>query len=72
MIQTFEFEGAPGHVSLDSLTLEEHGGRTLVRMHSVYQSVDDRDAMVQAGMAEGVNEGFERLDELVARLVPVG
>ena len=71
MVQTFEYEGAPGHVSLDSLVLEERDGRTLARLHSVYQSVADRDAMVEAGMGDGVTEGFERLDELVGRLAAV-
>ena len=56
--QTFEFEGAPGHVALDHLTLEEHDGRTTVRTHSVYQSLEARDAMVANGMAEGMNEGY--------------
>jgi uncharacterized protein YndB with AHSA1/START domain len=69
---TFEFEGAPGHVSLDRLSLEEHDGRTTVRTHSVYQSLEARNAMVESGMAEGMNEGFDRLDALLARLsVPV-
>ena len=71
MVQTFEFEGAPGHVSLDSLTLEEHHGRTIVRAQSVFQSVQARDAMVAAGMQDGLTEGYERLDELIAKLVPV-
>jgi uncharacterized protein YndB with AHSA1/START domain len=68
MVQTFEFEGAPGHVSLDSMTLEERDGRTIVRMHSVFQSVEARDAMIAGGMTEGVQDGFARLDELLARL----
>lgn len=68
MVQTFEFEGAPGNVSLDALTLEERDGRTLVRTHSVFQSVEARDGMVDAGMAAGVEEGFDRLEELLARL----
>lgn len=72
MLQTFEFEGAPGHVSLDKLTMEEHDGRTTVHIHSVYQSVEDRDAMVQSGMESGMQDGYRRLDELLARLVPVG
>jgi uncharacterized protein YndB with AHSA1/START domain len=72
MTQTFEFDGAPGHVSLNTLTLEERGGQTVVRVHSVFQSVADRDAMIEHGMADGVNDGYDRLDELVARLVPVG
>jgi uncharacterized protein YndB with AHSA1/START domain len=65
--QTWEYEGWPGHVSLEGLTLEERDGRTTVRIRSVYQSVEDRDGMIQSGMESGVNEGYERLDELVAR-----
>ncbi len=71
ILQTWEFEGFPGHVSLEHLTLEEQDGRTTVRIHAVYQSVADRDGMVASGMEEGVNEGYERLDELIARLAPV-
>jgi uncharacterized protein YndB with AHSA1/START domain len=74
MVQTFEFDGAPGHVSLDKVSFEDLGnGRTAIRNHSVFQSVEDRDAMVAAGMGDGVNEGYERLDELIERLaVPAG
>jgi uncharacterized protein YndB with AHSA1/START domain len=68
IVRTFEFEGAPGHVSLETATFEERGGRTLLRLNSVFQSVEDRDGMVQSGMEQGVNEGMERLDELLARL----
>jgi uncharacterized protein YndB with AHSA1/START domain len=68
MTQTFEFDGAPGHVSLETLVLEEHDGRTTARTHSVYQSVEARNAMVESGMAEGMNDGFARLDELLERL----
>ncbi len=69
MIQTFEFEGLPerGHVSLDTMRLEElPGGRTKVTIYSVFQSVSDRDGMVQSGMERGVREGYERLDEILA------
>jgi uncharacterized protein YndB with AHSA1/START domain len=71
MLQTFEYEGAPGHVSLDQLILEERDGRTVARMHSVFQSVEARDAMIEGGMADGMNQGFDRLDALLGRLVPV-
>jgi len=67
-VRTFEYEGAPGHVSLERLRLEERDGRTLVHNDSVYQSVEDRDAMVESGMEQGVREGMERLEELLARL----
>ena len=71
IVRTFEFEGAPGHVSLETATFEEHDGRTLVRTNAVYQSVEDRDAMIRSGMEEGVNDSMERLEELLARLAPV-
>jgi uncharacterized protein YndB with AHSA1/START domain len=73
MVQTFEFDGAPGHVSLESVEFIDRGARTLVKNHSVHQSVEARDAMVESGMAEGLEDGFNRLDELIERLTaPAG
>ncbi|MCC6501050.1 MAG: SRPBCC family protein [Anaerolineales bacterium] len=71
MIQTFEFEGMPepGHVALDTMRLEElPNNRTRVTIHSVYQSVADRDGMVQSGMERGINDGYERLDDLLKEM----
>jgi uncharacterized protein YndB with AHSA1/START domain len=69
MVQTFEFEGAPGHVSLDSQKLEDIGnGRSRLTARTVFQSVADRDAMAESGMEEGVEDGYNRLDELLPRL----
>jgi uncharacterized protein YndB with AHSA1/START domain len=68
IVQTFEFEGAPGHVSMDTATFEDRGASTLMRYNTVFQSVEARDAMLQSGMESGMNEGFERLDELLAKL----
>jgi uncharacterized protein YndB with AHSA1/START domain len=71
MIQTFEFEGLPenGHVTLDTMRLEElPGNRTRVTIQSLFQSVADRDGMVQSGMEHGVTEGYERLDEFLDTL----
>jgi uncharacterized protein YndB with AHSA1/START domain len=71
MIQTFEFEGLPekGHVTLDTMRLEElPGDRTRITIQSVFQSVSDRDGMVQSGMEHGVNEGYERLDGLLEKM----
>ena len=67
MTQTFEFEPMAGHVSLNTATLEELGkGRTRVITVSTFQSVEDRDGMVQSGMESGLREGYERLDALLA------
>ncbi|GIH77741.1 SRPBCC family protein [Planobispora longispora] len=68
IVQTFEFDGMPGHVCLETLTLEERDGRTLVRTVSVFQSVEDRDGMVASGMEHGVRDSDERLEELLAEL----
>jgi uncharacterized protein YndB with AHSA1/START domain len=67
-VQTFEFEGAPGYVSMDTLTLDDDNGKTVVRTNSLFQSVEARDAMVDHGMAEGMGEGYDRLDEVLAKL----
>ena len=69
IVQTFEFEGAPGNVQMDTVTFEDHDGGTTVRTNSVFQSVEARDAMYESGMAEGMNEGYERLEELLAKLL---
>ena len=72
MVQTFEFGGAPGHVSLDTQVIEDlPGGRSRLKAHSIFMSVEDRDAMVQAGMGDGVEDGYNRLDELLPSLQPV-
>ena len=69
IVQTFEFEGAPGHVSMDTVTFEERDGRTTVRTNTVFQSVEARDAMYESGMADGMREGYERLEELLAKQI---
>jgi uncharacterized protein YndB with AHSA1/START domain len=68
IVQTFEFEGVPGHVCLQTAAFAERGGKTLVRTVSAFQSVEDRDAMVASGMERGVHDSGERLAELLARL----
>jgi uncharacterized protein YndB with AHSA1/START domain len=65
LVDTFEFEGVPGHVSLESATFARQDGKTKVTIHAVYQSVEDRDGMVGSGMEAGMNEGMDRLDEVL-------
>ncbi|MGE5172677.1 MAG: SRPBCC family protein [Betaproteobacteria bacterium] len=68
IVGTFEFEGMPGRVSLDSVTFEEMGGKTKLIEKTVFQSVEDRDGMLKEGMEEGVYESMDRLAELLAKL----
>jgi uncharacterized protein YndB with AHSA1/START domain len=66
-IQTFEFGGYPDVVSIESLTFEDLGnGRSRIRGHSVYPTLEARDGMAQSGMESGMTEGYERLDELLS------
>ncbi|ADH68752.1 MULTISPECIES: SRPBCC family protein [Nocardiopsis] len=67
-VQTFEFEGMPGHVCLETTTLEEGDGRTLYTSTTVFQSVEDRDGMVESGMEYGLKQSMDALDELLATM----
>jgi uncharacterized protein YndB with AHSA1/START domain len=71
IISTFEFEGLPekGHVALETTRFEElPGNRTKLTTQSVFQSVVDRDGMLQSGMEEGINDSYDRLDELLKKM----
>lgn len=67
IIQTFEYDGAPNQVSLETTTFEDLGDRTRVRTRSVYTTVDNRDAMIASGMERGLRESMQRLEEVLAR-----
>ena len=71
IISTFEFEGLPetGHVILETAVFEAlPNGRSRVTGQSVFQSVEDRDGMIESGMESGVVDGYERLDSLLETL----
>jgi uncharacterized protein YndB with AHSA1/START domain len=68
IVQTFEFEGMPGHVSVETLTLVEQDGKTIYTSTSVFDSVEDRDGMLQSGMEEGASETMDRLAEYLETL----
>src|SRR5262252_2383836 len=66
--QTFEYEGVPGHVALQTATFEALGNKTKITAQIVFQSVMDRDGMVASGMKSGADESMERLTELLERI----
>ena len=67
VVQTFEYEPMAGHISVDTMTLEDlPGGRTLVRVRSAFASKEDADGMLQSGMEEGARETYDRLAEIIA------
>jgi uncharacterized protein YndB with AHSA1/START domain len=68
IVQTFTFDGEPDGVALERLVFEDLGdGRTRLTSTSLVDSFEARDAFVASGMEKGVREGYERLDEVLAR-----
>ena len=68
LVYTFEYDGMPGYVSVDTVTFEDLGDRTKVVMDSIFHTGEERDGMLESGMERGLNESYYRLDELLARL----
>ena len=68
IVQTFEWEGMPGYVSVETAVFEDLGERTKVTTTSIFHTTEERDGMLESGMERGMNETFARLDELLARV----
>jgi uncharacterized protein YndB with AHSA1/START domain len=67
IVQTFTFEGVPDGVALERLVFDDLGdGRTRLTATSLVDSFEGRDAFVASGMEVGVQEMYQRLDELLA------
>ena len=67
IVQTFEWEGMPGHVSVETATFEDLGDQTKITAISVFHTTEERDGMIQSGMEGGLNETYSRFDEVLAR-----
>jgi uncharacterized protein YndB with AHSA1/START domain len=68
IVQTWEWEGMPGHVCIETMEFEDLGGdRTRIAGTSLFHTTEERDGMVESGMESGLNETYQRLDELLAR-----
>ena len=68
VVQTFEWEPMAGRVSVETTTFEDVGEQTKVTTTSLFHTPEERDGMLGAGMERGLNETYERLDEVLARL----
>ncbi|HUR84518.1 MAG TPA: SRPBCC family protein [Solirubrobacteraceae bacterium] len=68
IVQTFEWEGMPGYVSVETAVFEDLGDRTKVTTTSLFHTTEERDGMLNSGMEGGMNETYQRLDELLAKL----
>ena len=68
IVWTFEFEGMPGHISVETVTFEERDGKTILTASSAYASKEDRDGMASSGMEAGARETWDRLAEYLATM----
>jgi uncharacterized protein YndB with AHSA1/START domain len=68
IVQTFEWEGLPGHVSVETLILEESGGKTRMTATSVFDTQEDRDGMMETGAESGARETWDRFAEVLQEL----
>lgn len=69
IVRTFEWDGMPGHVAVETMTLEDLGdGRTRMVSVSLFHTTEERDGMLQSGMEQGVNESHAALDRLLAEM----
>jgi uncharacterized protein YndB with AHSA1/START domain len=66
IVQTFEWLGMPGHVAVETAEFEDLGDRTRVVTTSIFHTGEERDGMIASGMESGLQETYERLDEVLA------
>ena len=67
IVQTFEWDGMPGHVIVETATFEDLGdGRTRIVTTSLFHTNEERDGMLASGMEQGLGESYAALDRLLA------
>lgn len=65
---TFEFEPMAGHISTDTITLEElPDGKTKITTRTSFDTLEDLEGMLQSGMEDGAVETWDRLEELLVK-----
>ena len=67
VVQTFEWDGMPGYVAVETVTLEGLGDRTRVVTVTLFHTTEERDGMLHAGMEQGLTESYAALDRLLAK-----
>jgi uncharacterized protein YndB with AHSA1/START domain len=67
IVQTFEWEGMPGHVSVETAVFEDLGDQTRIVSDSIFHNGTERDGMIASGMEGGLNDTYDRLEEVLAR-----
>lgn len=69
LAMTFDWDGMPGHVIINTMTLHDLGdGRTKLVATSLFYAAEERDGMLKSGMEGGMNQSYQALDKLLASL----
>lgn len=69
LVQTFEWDGMPGYVAIQTATFEElEGGRTRVVTTALFHTTEERDGMLHSGMEEGMAQSYAALDRVLASI----
>jgi uncharacterized protein YndB with AHSA1/START domain len=67
LVQSFEWDGMPAHVIIETITLEDLGdGRTRIVTESLFHTAEERDGFMATGMEGGMNESYNALDRVLA------
>ncbi|MET8306596.1 MULTISPECIES: SRPBCC family protein [unclassified Micromonospora] len=68
IVQTFEFEGMPGQVAVETIVFTEGDGGTVITSTTRFDTKEQRDGMADSGMAQGAAESYAALDRHLATL----
>jgi uncharacterized protein YndB with AHSA1/START domain len=69
VVQTFEWDGMPAYVIINTTTLEDLGDdRTRLVTTSLFHTTEERDGFLQSGVEGGMNASYAALDRLLAKL----
>ncbi|SNS89036.1 Uncharacterized conserved protein YndB, AHSA1/START domain [Asanoa hainanensis] len=68
IVQTFEFEGMPGQICVETLELTEDAGKTTVTSVTRFNTKEERDGMIESGMSEGAGQSYDALAAYLAKL----
>jgi uncharacterized protein YndB with AHSA1/START domain len=64
LVTTERYDGGPNE-TLNTVTFEEHEGRTTVTCRVLFASEELRDRRLNTNMVRGAAEGFERLEQML-------
>jgi len=68
IVQTWSWEGMPDAVSLETMNITAlPGGRSLMSSVSLVDSMEAQAMMLASGMEAGINQGYAKLDALLAQ-----